>query len=112
MSGVVAATAAMHCPAYRTRGYVPFFSVDGSTSVAPSCFFTTKTAFTPGSLSAFFVSTRFTIACGCGDTTRFAAYWKGQGRVIFQGGNAWGAGRGRVVRVEYDAAEDGFADTK
>src|SRR4029450_12642884 len=29
-----------------------------------------------------------------GDSTRFAAYWKGQGRVIFQGGNAWGAGRG------------------
>ena len=47
-----------------------------------------------------------------GDSTRFAAYWKGQGRVIFQGGNAWGAGRGRVVRVEYDPAEDGFADTK
>ena len=47
-----------------------------------------------------------------GDSTRFAAYWKGQGRVIFQGGNAWGAGRGKVVRVEYDPSEDGYADTK
>ena len=47
-----------------------------------------------------------------GDSTRFAAYWKGQGRVIFQGGNAWGAGRGKVVRVEYDPNEDGYADTK
>src|SRR5262245_15417576 len=46
------------------------------------------------------------------DSTRFAAYWKGQGRVIFQGGNAWGAGRGKVVRVEYDPSEDGYADTK
>jgi len=47
-----------------------------------------------------------------GDSTRFAAYWKGQGRVIFQGGNAWGAGRGKVVRIEYDPGEDGYADTK
>ena len=46
------------------------------------------------------------------DTTRFAAYWKGEGRVIFMGGNAWGGGRGKVVRVEYDPSEDGFADTK
>jgi hypothetical protein len=47
-----------------------------------------------------------------GDSTRFAAYWQGQGRVIFQGGNAWGAGRGKVVRVEYDPSEDGDASTK
>ena len=46
------------------------------------------------------------------DTTRFAAYWTGQGRVIFMGGNAWGGGRGKVVRVEYDPSEDGYADTK
>jgi hypothetical protein len=47
-----------------------------------------------------------------GDTTRFAAYYKGQGRIIFQGGNAWGGGRGKVVRVEYDPSEDGDATTK
>jgi hypothetical protein len=39
-----------------------------------------------------------------GDSTRFAAYWKGQGRVIFQGGNAVGRrprqGRPRRVRSE------------
>jgi len=46
------------------------------------------------------------------DRTRFAAYWRGQGRVIFMGGNAWGGGRGKVVRVEYDPSEDGYADTK
>jgi hypothetical protein len=46
------------------------------------------------------------------DTSRFAAYWKGQGRVIFMGGNAWGGGRGKVVRVEYDPGEDGDATTK
>jgi hypothetical protein len=46
------------------------------------------------------------------DATRFAAYYKSKGRVIFEGGNAWGAGRGRVVRVEYDPSEDGDATTK
>ena len=46
------------------------------------------------------------------DSTRFAAYYKGKGRVIFMGGNAWGGGRGKVVRVEYDPSEDGYADTK
>lgn len=46
------------------------------------------------------------------DSTRFAAYYKGKGRVIFMGGNAWGGGRGKVVRVEYDPSEDGDATTK
>lgn len=46
------------------------------------------------------------------DSTRFAGYWRGQGRVIFMGGNAWGAGRGKVQRVEYDPHEDGLARTK
>jgi len=46
------------------------------------------------------------------DQTRFAGYYKGKGRVIFMGGNQWGGGRGKVVRVEYDPSEDGFADTK
>jgi len=30
-----------------------------------------------------------------GDQTRFAAYYKGKGRIIFTGGNAWGGGRAR-----------------
>jgi len=47
-----------------------------------------------------------------GDQTRFAAYYRGKGRVIFAGGNQWGAGRGKVVRVEYDPNEDGIAGTK
>ncbi len=34
------------------------------------------------------------------DRTRFAAYYRGKGRVIFMGGNAWGGGRGKVVGVE------------
>jgi hypothetical protein len=46
------------------------------------------------------------------DATRFAGYWRGKGRVIFMGGNAWGAGRGKVQRVEYDPSEDGVARTK
>ena len=46
------------------------------------------------------------------DQTRFACYYRGKGRVIFEGGNQWGAGRGRVVRVEYDPSEDGLATTK
>jgi hypothetical protein len=46
------------------------------------------------------------------DQSRFACYYKGKGRVIFEGGNQWGAGRGKVVRVEYDPSEDGLAATK
>ena len=46
------------------------------------------------------------------DQTRYACYYKGKGRVIFEGGNQWGAGRGKVVRVEYDPSEDGSAATK
>jgi hypothetical protein len=46
------------------------------------------------------------------DQTRFACYYRGQGRIIFTGGNQWGAGRGKVVRVEYDPNEDGIAGTK
>jgi hypothetical protein len=46
------------------------------------------------------------------DQSRFACYYKGKGRVIFAGGNQWGAGRGTVVRVEYDPSEDGVAATK
>ena len=46
------------------------------------------------------------------DQSRFACYYKGKGRVIFSGGNQWGAGRGKVVRVEYDPSEDGNAATK
>ena len=47
-----------------------------------------------------------------GDQSRFACYYKGKGRVIFSGGNQWGAGRGKVVSVEYDPSEDGSAATK
>jgi hypothetical protein len=46
------------------------------------------------------------------DQSRFACYYRGQGRVIFSGGNQWGAGRGKVVQVEYDPREDGIAGTK
>jgi hypothetical protein len=46
------------------------------------------------------------------DQSRFACYYKQQGRVIFSGGNQWGAGRGKVFRVEYDPAEDGNPATK
>ena len=46
------------------------------------------------------------------DQSRFACYYKGKGRVIFEGGNQWGAGRGKVVQVEYDPREDGIAATK
>jgi len=46
------------------------------------------------------------------DQSRFACYYKSKGRVIFSGGNQWGAGRGKVVRVEYDPSEDGSAATK
>ncbi len=46
------------------------------------------------------------------DQSRFACYYKGKGRVIFSGGNQWGAGRGKVVRVEYDPSEDGSAATR
>src|SRR5262245_14411915 len=46
------------------------------------------------------------------DQSRFACYYKGQGRIIFSGGNAWGAGRGKVVQVEYDPNEDGSGATK
>ena len=46
------------------------------------------------------------------DQSRFACYYKGKGRVIFSGGNQWGAGRGKVVQVEYDPSEDGLAATK
>ena len=46
------------------------------------------------------------------DQSRFACYYKGKGRVIFDGGNQWGAGRGKVIRVEYDPSEDGLGSTK
>jgi hypothetical protein len=46
------------------------------------------------------------------DVSRFACYYRGKGRVIFAGGNQWGAGRGKVERVEYDPSEDGIAATK
>jgi hypothetical protein len=46
------------------------------------------------------------------DQSRFACYYRGQGRIIFSGGNQWGAGRGKVVQVEYDPSEDGIAGTK
>jgi hypothetical protein len=46
------------------------------------------------------------------DQSRFACYYRGEGRVIFAGGNQWGAGRGKVVQVEYDPNEDGNAATK
>ena len=46
------------------------------------------------------------------DQSRFVGYYKGKGRVVFTGGNQWGAGRGKVLRVEYDAGEDGTAATK
>ena len=46
------------------------------------------------------------------DVSRFSCYYKGKGRVIFSGGNQWGAGRGKVVAVEYDPAEDGLSSTK
>ena len=42
------------------------------------------------------------------DQSRFVGYYKGKGRVIFSGGNQWGAGRGRVQRVEYDPSEPGY----
>ena len=31
------------------------------------------------------------------DQSRFACYYRGKGRVIFAGGNQWGAGRGPVL---------------
>jgi hypothetical protein len=46
------------------------------------------------------------------DQSRFACYYRGVGRVVFEGGNQWGAGRGKVQRVEYDPNEDGNAATK
>jgi hypothetical protein len=46
------------------------------------------------------------------DQSRFACYYRGKGRVIFAGGNQWGAGRGKVIHVEYDPSEDGIAGTK
>ena len=46
------------------------------------------------------------------DQSRFACYYKGKGRVIFSGGNQWGAGRGKVIRVEYDPSEAGIANRR
>ena len=46
------------------------------------------------------------------DQSRFVGYYKGKGRIVFSGGNQWGAGRGKVVRVEYDPTEDGIAGTR
>jgi hypothetical protein len=46
------------------------------------------------------------------DRSRFVGYWRGKGRVIFMGGNQWGGGAGKVVRVEYDPSEDGDSATK
>jgi hypothetical protein len=46
------------------------------------------------------------------DQSRFVCYYKGKGRVVFSGGNQWGAGRGKVQRVEYDPSEDGVAATQ
>jgi hypothetical protein len=43
------------------------------------------------------------------DQSRFVAYYKGKGRIIFSGGNQWGAGRGKVIRIEYDPSEPGVA---
>ena len=46
------------------------------------------------------------------DRSRFACYYRGLGRVVFTGGNRWGLGGGRVIRVEYDPSEDGNAMTR
>jgi outer membrane protein assembly factor BamE (lipoprotein component of BamABCDE complex) len=43
------------------------------------------------------------------DTRRTSYYYKGLGRVVFTGGNAFGGGGGNVVRVDYDPSESGVA---
>jgi glucose/arabinose dehydrogenase len=43
------------------------------------------------------------------DVRRTALYYKGQGRVMISGGNAFGGGGGNVVAVEYDPSEPGKA---
>lgn len=42
------------------------------------------------------------------DSSRVAYYYKGMGRVLFSGGNAFGE-VGSVLRVEYDPSETGYA---
>jgi outer membrane protein assembly factor BamE (lipoprotein component of BamABCDE complex) len=43
------------------------------------------------------------------DVRRTAYYYKGLGRVIFNGGNVFGGGGGDVIRVDYDPSESGMA---
>jgi hypothetical protein len=43
------------------------------------------------------------------DVRRTSFYYKGQGRVVFSGGNKWGGGGGNVIRVDYDPSEPGVA---
>jgi len=42
------------------------------------------------------------------DARRTSWYYKGQGRVVFADGNAFGGGGTEVIRVDYDPAEDGY----
>jgi len=42
------------------------------------------------------------------DAHRVAYYYRGMGRVVFSGGSAFGA-VGKVIRVEYDPSESGYA---
>ena len=41
------------------------------------------------------------------DVRRTEWAYKGLGRVVFTGGNQWGAGAGEVQRVDYDPNETG-----
>lgn len=41
------------------------------------------------------------------DVRRTEWSYKGLGRVVFTGGNQWGAGAGQVERVDYDPSETG-----
>jgi outer membrane protein assembly factor BamE (lipoprotein component of BamABCDE complex) len=41
------------------------------------------------------------------DVRRTEWAYKGLGRVLFTGGNQWGAGAGDVQRVDYDPSETG-----
>jgi len=44
------------------------------------------------------------------DARRTTWYYKGEGRVVFAGGNIFGGrGNGEVIRVEYDPSEKGIA---
>ena len=43
------------------------------------------------------------------DARRTSFYYKGQGRVVFADGNAFGGGASEVVRVDYDPTESGEA---